>query len=177
MKHLLILFFIFINTSLFSQTRKFQFYTDFTYSRPINMSYQGESVDINDSKSYGINMLMSYNLSTNMSLGLGIGLQGYEGPILNTMPIYVNFKYYFTPFNDSFFITTDIGQSGISEASDTFKYGLLVNGGLGYVFYSGRRKLFLTLNYGYKKLKTSSDYDWVRKYQLHEIKLSIGYGF
>lgn len=71
-----------------------------------------------------------YFLNPKTSLGLSLGLDGYDEPNFNLLPVSVNLRYFFKPDRKSIFFDADLGYS--LRLSESFKSGILGGLSLGY---------------------------------------------
>lgn len=69
----------------------------------LNRSNSGENMYVVD-----LRAMTGYNISTRLSLGVGLGLAGYHHNNFNTMPIFLDLRYNLPMQHQKFFIYTDI---------------------------------------------------------------------
>lgn len=165
-------YFLFLSAFLFSQivisqeteTNKDQYrnkgyfnITRFSYINVDNIKQDGFipgegnfSADLpqSDAKAYSLQTINGYFFSPYFSAGLGIGLDGYNNPDINTLPVFLDLRAYLSDNYNSAFVFLDYGT--LVDASDNFHKGNLFNIGAGYkVFVSKKKRIALVPEIGY----------------------------
>lgn len=77
----------------------------------------------------GISNVFGYVIDHHFIMGLGIGVNAYNGGM--RLPAYIDIRYRFRPGNVTPYLYTDAG--GILNVKDIMNYGLLVNPGIGII--------------------------------------------
>ncbi|AZQ44963.1 hypothetical protein [Nonlabens ponticola] len=107
---------------------------------------------------YSLNTITGYFLTDQFSAGLGLGLDGFQNPNLNTLPIYLDVRYYSNAENNSFFGYFDIGTNvDPSIRNANFQTGGLINLGFGYQIPLGKTLLQADVFYSKRTLKSGKD--------------------
>lgn len=123
-------------------------------------------------------------LSPQWSVGVGIGLDGYsrqhEAGVFNreyynTMPAFLDSRYYFMDRRNTPFVFTDVGYS--LKLGNNFEKGLIIGIGGGYKFFPGK-KTCLIAGLGYN-LQQIQDVPFAQsgKLNLHSASLHAGFLF
>lgn len=82
----------------------------------------------------GVRAIVGYYLTPQISLGGGVGFNGYRNSKINTLPVFVDVRYLFT---NQLFAYADIGGS-VASGGD-FMSGFMMDAGLGYRIALGER--------------------------------------
>lgn len=99
------------------------------YSLAEKKDVYGISYPKNNSFS-SIQAILGYYVVENLSVGVGIGLNGYSNPGLNTLPLFLNLKFH--PFhNKNIVFSGDLGYSLLSNEAN-IDAGLLTSMSVGY---------------------------------------------
>lgn len=101
-----------------------------------NIDYDRYSV-ANDARTYRLRSIFGYFFNPHLSLGIGIGLDGYHEPDLNTMPLFVECRGYLKDQRNTFYGFADVGKA--LNTNETFTPGLFLNAGVGYKFFLTKR--------------------------------------
>lgn len=125
-----------------------------------NFSYDLPS---NKAGAYSLQTINGYFFNPYLSAGIGVGLDGYHDPNINTFPLFAEVRAYLKDGSNSPFAYMDYG--GLIKISDNFKKGNMFNIGAGYkIFVSDRIALMPEISYSVKnisltdeKVKTSDD--------------------
>ena len=91
-----------------------------------------------DATSYAIQTINGYFFNPYISLGLGLGIEGFNSPNINTLPIFADVRVYLQDDYSTPFAFLDIG--GMIKASDNFNQGNMFALGAGYKFFVGEEK-------------------------------------
>lgn len=127
MKKILLLIFLFLGINLYSQENR-KLWGAFEVGYGITLSDNGDLFDVNfgnNNKMYisSLRAIIGYYIMPELSLGLGIGLNSYTKPGLNTLPIWLDVRYH--PFlNKKFQINGDIGYA--MATSENYLDGKLI---------------------------------------------------
>lgn len=101
-----------------------------------NINYDVYTVT-NDARTYRLRSIFGYFINPHLSVGVGIGLDGYHEPDHNTMPLFIECRGYLKDQRNTFYGFLDLGKSlGVNE---TFRSGLFLNSGVGYKFFLTKR--------------------------------------
>lgn len=115
------------------------------YSLAEKKDVHGISYPKNNSFS-SIQAILGYYVVEKLSVGVGIGLNGYSNPGLNTLPLFLNLKFH--PFhNKNIVFSGDLGYSLLSN-EDNIDAGFLTNISVGYRLWR-IRKISITPAVGY----------------------------
>lgn len=98
----------------------------------------------NESSYFRLRTQFGYFFSEKLSLGIGMGLDGYHDYTFNTAPLFVDARYYFSPQPQTFFVFTNLGYA-IPLASN-FEQGIM--GGISFGRKISTRKLILLPSIG-----------------------------
>lgn len=105
-------------------------------------------LDSSESKAHSLQTINGYFFSPYFSAGLGLGLDGYRKPTLNTLPVFLDVRAYLNDDFNSLFIFVDYGT--LVKINDNFNKGNLFNIGAGYkVALSKERRIILMPEIGY----------------------------
>lgn len=86
----------------------------------------------NNSIAFSIQTINGYFINENLSVGLGIGLDRYNNPSANTIPAFLDARYYFKESAKSIYFLTNIGS--LIKIENGTRKGSMVNVGLGAKF-------------------------------------------
>lgn len=110
----------------------------FGFGLPLSIEHQHGSVtdEIVSSKAsvFSLNVIGGYYLVPELSIGIGLGLDGLHYPSSNTLPIYADFRYYVKDEGNSWYGVLDYGRN--LKLSDAFRKGELIRIGVGYKFFT-----------------------------------------
>ncbi|WP_020211838.1 hypothetical protein [Flavobacterium rivuli] len=110
----------------------------------------------NNAKAFSIQTISGYFFSPYFSAGVGIGLDGYKDPNINTFPAFVEVRAYLKDSYNSPFAFIDYG--GLIKISDSFNKGNMFNIGAGYkVFVSDRIALIPEISYSVKNISLTDE--------------------
>jgi len=123
-----------------------------------NFSFE---LDAPDARAYSLQTINGYFFGPYFSAGIGIGLDGYHEPNINTLPVFLDLRAYLSDNYNTPFLFLDWGT--LLAASDTFQKGNLFNIGVGYkVFISKKKRIALTPEFGYSMKNISLTDESVR---------------
>lgn len=118
-----------------------------------------------DAQAFGLQTINGYFLNPHLSVGIGIGLDGYTNPNVNTFPVFIDVRAYLDDDYNSLFIYLDAGT--LTNAGGAFRRGGIYNIGAGYkVFLGQKSRIALLPEIGFaaksvsltgEKVKTSDD--------------------
>jgi len=95
-----------------------------------NINYDDQVTFNNNSSAYRLRVAMGKFLSDRTSVGVGLGLDGYESPSHNTFPVFIEAKRYMSSRYNSLFFLLNTGYSlGLGQE---FSKGLHLEPGIGY---------------------------------------------
>ena len=81
---------------------------------------------------YSFQTINGYFINPHLRVGLGVGLDGYHNPNVNTMPLFIDTRLYFNETANSTYLVLDLGVLlGITNGP---KRGGMANIGMGYKF-------------------------------------------
>lgn len=177
---IVVLFITLFSQNSFAQSR---IHTELDYGYMIGFTERGNSYKINRSlyKMHTNSMRLSgiYRLSNSYSLGAGIGLERYEDPGYNTLPVFAILRYTPVLSIPKGYIYTDLGYS-IKTLTTT--PGLLWDLGIGHQWMF-RKHFGLKAQIGYNLKQLKTDY-WISYNSTkevsqwrHSLALSIGLVF
>jgi hypothetical protein len=116
-----------------------------------NISRDG-ALEVNESQTYRIRTVFGYFVSPRFSVGLGAGLDGYNNPDYNTLPVFVDVRGYLYDSRNTPYVFLDLGKS--LKPDDTFEQGLYLNLGAGYKFFiSDYLCMEASVGYNYQRMK------------------------
>ena len=129
MKPILVLFFIFLTTTIFGQ-KKVSLYADYNYL--IGLNEKGNFWNIKSGlNGFDINLSGLYNFSNQLSAGIGVGVEKLYDPSYTIFPIFSKVTY--SPFK-SFLKPFVVAKIGYGIGTKISNPGLLFNPGFGYKF-------------------------------------------
>ncbi|QEC52799.1 hypothetical protein EDD80_11915 [Anseongella ginsenosidimutans] len=186
LKYIAILpFLLFCNTCFSQENTKQAGYFNITevgYIKGMSASYSG-SKGYKAPSAGSLRTINGVFLSPEWSLGIGIGLDGYnkshdEGLFRqyhNTAPVFFDARYYIDNSPNTPLVFTDIGYS--LSWGDNFDKGLMLNIGGGYKFFPGSKTcLIAALGYNLQQIEgavnAASD-----NLNLHSASLHVGFLF
>ncbi len=97
----------------------------------------------NTSNGNSLQTINGYFITPKFSLGLGIGLERFNNPNANTLPIFLDARYYLEDNYNSFYGFIDVGF--LSKLDNSFRKGGMIGGGIGYKFFVNSNKTFTLL--------------------------------
>ncbi len=116
-----------------------------------NIDYDGYSI-ANDAQTYRLRSIFGYFFNPHLSLGIGIGLDGYHEPDHNTMPLFIECRGYLKDQRNTVYGFADVGKA--LNANETFTPGLFLNAGVGYKFFLTKRWCINTsLGYNFQQMQ------------------------
>ena len=133
------------------------------------------SLNIDRANAFSLQTINGYFFNENFSAGIGIGLDGYHNPNINTLPIFLDLRYYFGEEAESLYLYSDYGT--LAKIKNGTSNGTIFNIGLGYKFPIKDRLMLVTdLGYSYKSvsndgLSIRTSESW---FQIKGIMLSVG---
>ncbi|PSG90104.1 hypothetical protein [Aurantibacter aestuarii] len=116
--------------------------------------------DVNDSGSiWGLNTVTGVFLFKKLSLGVGLGLDGYSDPNLNTMPAYFDLRYYLKEQKRGLNTYINIGPAiNPFGENSRLRKGTILNLGAGYVIEAGEStNLIVDIFYNHKTLSLTPE--------------------
>jgi hypothetical protein len=115
----------------------------------------------NNANAFSFQTINGYFFSPYFSAGLGVGLDGYNDPNLNTLPVFLDVRAYLNDDFNSPFLFLDFG--GLAKVSDNFNKGSYFNIGAGYkVFVSKKNRVALIPEIGWSAKNISLTDEGVR---------------
>lgn len=105
-----------------------------------------------------IQTINGYFISPKFSLGLGIGLERFNNPNANTLPIFLDARYYLENDYNSLYGYTNVGF--LSKFDSSFNKGGMLGAGIGYKFFINSSKtiaLMSDIGYYHRLVKISFD--------------------
>ncbi|RZK12381.1 MAG: hypothetical protein EOO46_03390 [Flavobacterium sp.] len=95
-------------------------------------------LETNGTNAFALQTINGYFLSPYVSLGVGVGLEGYISPTINTFPAYADVRLYLENDFSSPFIFANYGT--LLKIGDEFRKGNMFAVGAGYKFFVGKEK-------------------------------------
>lgn len=95
-------------------------------------------LDTGGTNAFALQTINGYFLSPYISLGVGVGLEGFISPTLNTFPAYADLRVYLENDYSSPFIFANYGA--LLKIGDEFRRGNMFAIGAGYKFFAGKEK-------------------------------------
>ncbi len=93
--------------------------------------------------------VFGYYIIPSLSVGAGIGLSSYTKPQLNTIPVFLDFRFHPLPKNTDLFINADLGHTIATSESDS-KGKLIAELSIGYnLFRIGKLSIVPAIGYNY----------------------------
>lgn len=95
------------------KSSKFYNITELGYGKGVAvLRFKSSDIDLKDAGYYiRLRTQFGYFFSSQFSLGLGFGLDGYHNETFNTAPLFADGRYYFSQSPKSFFIFSNIGYA------------------------------------------------------------------
>lgn len=115
---------------------------------------------IDNASAYSLQTINGIFLSPHFSVGLGIGLEGYSNPNFNTLPAFLDLRYYFNDDSNSFYTYLDYGT--MIKLND-INNGTTANIGIGYKLPLNSERLMIIADLGYSYKSISNDGLSIRK--------------
>ena len=91
-------------------------------------------LSVDHARVYSLQTIAGYFLNPYLSVGAGIGLDGYHEPTFNTMPFFIDVRGYFVNNKSSVFAFLDYGA--LIKAGPLYRKGLMLEVGIGYKFFA-----------------------------------------
>jgi hypothetical protein len=132
---------------------------------------------IDNASAFSLQTINGYFFSPYFSAGLGIGLDGYSNPNINTMPLFIDLRLYLSDQLSSMYLYTDFGTLiGIENGP---KRGRMFNIGAGYKLALNKKKrITVVTDLGYSLKQVSNDRQPIRtsdnKILINGLILSLG---
>lgn len=125
---------------------KFYNITEIGYGHGVGkMNFKDVNLKIqNESSYFRIRTQFGYFFSEKISLGLGVGLDGYHDYTFNTAPLFVDMRYYFKSQPQTFFVFSNLGYA--IPLDNNFEQGIM--GGVSLGRKISTRKLILLPSIG-----------------------------
>ena len=95
-------------------------------------------LETDGTNAFALQTINGYFLSPYISLGVGVGLEGFISPTINTFPAYADVRVYLENDYSSPFIFADYGT--LLKIGDEFRRGNMFAIGAGYKFFVGKEK-------------------------------------
>lgn len=112
----------------------------------------------NESKYFRLRAEFGYFVSNKISIGLGIGLDGYHDYTLNTAPMFIDVRYYLKDKPQAFFLSGNLGYA--LPLSSNFEQGILAGFTIGKKM-SGRRIILLpSTGLNFQQIQNFSSYSF-----------------
>lgn len=138
----------------FGKTKKFYNLTEFGYLTGIG-SYKIDGTKVsNNGHAYRLRTQFGSFITPKLSLGIGIGLDGYHQPSYNTCPTFVDVHYYLNDQKKTMFIFGDFGYA--IELGPEFSGGPMMNSGIGYKRTMNKSSLLFSLGYNIQQIRNVS---------------------
>ncbi|MEM9680579.1 MAG: hypothetical protein AAF901_09670 [Bacteroidota bacterium] len=128
---------------------------------------------------FGLHTINGYFFNPYLSIGLGLGIDGYTNPTYNTIPLYIDFRGYLTDGLGSPYAFVDYGT--LIKIKNGPQNGNMFNVGIGYKVPLNQSRFIIVgdLSYSYKAV--SNDGEPIRTSEsyvrLKGIMLSVGVMF
>lgn len=141
--------------------------TKISYTKITNLEQEIFTPGVGDSKvdletngtnAFALQTINGYFLNPYISLGLGISLEGFISPAINTFPIFADVRVYFENDYSSPFIFGNYGA--LMRLGEEFKRGNMFAIGAGYKFTVGKEKrtaLVTDVSYSGRKMSMTDD--------------------
>jgi hypothetical protein len=164
--------------TIYSQEKRNEgFWGNVEYAYGIGLSDKGDSYDITRSNTnlytHSLRGVVGYYIYPQFSIGVGTGISGYHNPNINTVPLFVDFRYSLKETAKSIYFYSDLGSS-ISLDSH-YNSGFLVEIGGGYKFPISQ-KLSLTPALGYNLITYKQDIPSEKRVR-NSVFIKIGISF
>lgn len=126
---------------------------------------------------FGLQTVNGYFINPYFSVGLGIGLDGYRNPNINTMPLFVDLRLYLSDQISSMYIYSDFGT--LIRIKNGPKRGRMFNIGVGYkLALNNKKRTTIITDLGYSFKQISNDGQSIRtsdnKILINGLILSLG---
>ena len=113
--------------------------------------------DVTKSEAYSLQTINGFFINPLWSVGIGVGLDGYNDPNINTLPIFIDIRSYFTEDENSPYLYLDGGILAKLGSVDLNK-GSLLNLGAGYKFFASKRLALVTdISYNLKSISLTDE--------------------
>jgi len=109
-----------------------------------NINYDDRVTFVNQSSAFRLRASYGLFLGSKTSVGMGLGLDGYQNPDHNTLPIFFELRRFLHVSNNSLFAFLNLGTA--IKLSQEFKNGFHFSSGVGYLF--KKRKINLLPSIG-----------------------------
>ncbi|NJO01616.1 MAG: hypothetical protein HC880_07940 [Bacteroidia bacterium] len=143
------------STSSYVGQKKKAFFniTEIGYSRGIGNFELTDQITLpNEGYVVRVRTIFGRFLNPHLSIGLGAGLDGIHNPGFNTLPIFIDSRYYFSDAPQTPFLFLDLGYS--VKLLDTFEQGVFTNFGIGYKLTAlNRLRLLFGLGYNIHQIR------------------------
>lgn len=131
---------------------------------------------INKAQAYSLQTINGYFFSPYFSAGLGIGLDGYTNPTFNTLPAFLDLRFYFNDGISSTYLYIDYGT--LVKVENGRNNGTIANIGIGYKFPLNKKRFVIVTDLSYSYKTISNDGLSIRKSeswtQIKGVMLSLG---
>lgn len=118
-------------------------------------------LDTTNSYAWSLQTINGYFISPHFSVGIGLGLDGYHNPNINTLPLFIDARGYLSENKNSAYSFIDVGPTIRLGDGSSFRKGMMLNFGLGYKFSIGH-KLFLVSDVFYSHKTVSLTDEWIK---------------
>jgi hypothetical protein len=129
------------------------------YSYGLGLSDKGDLYDFSQSNTnlytHSLRGIIGYYINPKFSIGFGGGIAGYHNPDVNTLPLFIDFRYFLQENSKSVYFYSDLGSS-VSLDSDK-NSGFLAELGVGYKIPISK-KIILTPALGYNLITYKQNY-------------------
>jgi hypothetical protein len=138
---------------------------------------QVTDLPIDKASAFSLQTINGYFFSPYFSAGLGIGLDGYSNPNINTMPLFIDLRLYLSDQISSMYLYTDFGS--LIRIENGPKRGRMFNIGAGYkLALSKKSRTTIITDLGYSFKQVSNDGEPIRtsdnKILINGLILSLG---
>ncbi|NDV57705.1 hypothetical protein [Bacteroides sp. 519] len=143
-----------------AQSQKIRVYIETSYLYGLAEKGDGFKLTRSDSKMSGVGLHLSalYSFSKTFSVGLGLGLDRYNNPGYNSLPLFVSLQCMPLNFNRNIYVFTNVGY-GVGGAD--FTKGAMLDAGVGYkLILKESFGINLRLGYNLKQIDTKVKDFW-----------------
>ena len=116
---------------------------------------------INKANAYSLQTINGYFFSPYFSIGLGIGLDGYSNPNFNTLPAFLDLRFYFDDSISSTYLYIDYGS--LIKVESGKSNGTIANIGIGYKLPLNKKRFVIVADLSYSYKTISNDGLSIRK--------------
>ncbi|MFY0482474.1 hypothetical protein ACI6PS_07695 [Flavobacterium sp. PLA-1-15] len=115
-------------------------------------------LETDGTNAFALQTINGYFLNPYLSLGLGISLEGFISPTINTFPVFADVRVYFVDDYSSPFVFGNYGA--LMRLGEEFKRGNMFAVGAGYKFTVGKERrtaLVTDISYSGRKMSMTDD--------------------